>query len=107
MYQGYVSSITPKHEPQPYATINQKGPPRYALSMCHTIHETSLMNYHINHVSNPHCYATSTCTNIFNNTTQPNYLKHVPYDMLHTCTTRYAINHVLNKYQNSQDVHQA
>jgi hypothetical protein len=30
----------------------------------------------------------------------------IPYDMPQPCTTRYAINHVLNKYQNSQDVHQ-
>ena len=84
MYQGYVSSITPKHETQPYATINQEGPPRYVLRMCHSMHETSLMNYHINLGSNLHYYGASTCTNIFNNTTQPNCLKHVPYD------TRYA-----------------
>jgi hypothetical protein len=56
MYQGYVSRITPKYEPQQYVTINQKGLPIYVLSMCHTIHETSLMNYHIIHVSNPHYY---------------------------------------------------
>ena len=57
-----------------------------SLIMCHkstNIHKQNIMNCHINHVSKPHYYGASTYTNIFNNTSQPNYLKHVPYDTIY------------------------
>jgi hypothetical protein len=42
MYQGYVSSMYQYHQDM---NLNQ-GPPRHALSMCHTIHDTSLKQEH-------------------------------------------------------------
>jgi hypothetical protein len=86
----------PNQVPQPYTKITNKRP----LIIHHPLHKPNTINPYINNTSNSHCYATSICTNNFNNTPQPKSLKHVPLiyqsytkttnKCLSQCTTRYA-----------------
>jgi hypothetical protein len=74
--QVFISSMFPiiylYHVPITYTKITNKIP----LTMHHTLHKSNITNPHINHVSKPHCYTTSICSNNFSNIPEPKSLKH-------------------------------
>ena len=76
--QVCISSMYPiiylYHVPITYTKITNKIP----LTMHHTLHKSNIINPHINHVLEPHCYTTSIYTNNFSNIPQPKALKHEP-----------------------------